>query len=131
MYQKRILKEIYTIKHFKPEDNIHNIQIETYISIHDIDVSFDYDNNNGNIVRYYLNCRFTRDYPFKKPIIKFILKNEFTDMIIHPNIYPDGRICLSCLEKWAPSNDIINIIDKLCNILDVPDTKYTCNYSLL
>ena len=37
-------------------------------------------------------CAF-QDYPLNPPKMRFISK------IFHPNIYPDGRVCISILHK--------------------------------
>jgi ubiquitin-conjugating enzyme E2 G2 len=40
---------------------------------------------------------FPQDYPLNPP------KMKFTSEIFHPNIYPDGRVCISILHP--PGND--------------------------
>ena len=60
---------------------------------------------------------FPKDYPNKPPKFKFI------DNIFHPNIYPDGNVCISILhegediygyehinERWNPSHSVNSII---------------------
>ena len=70
-----------------------------------------------------INFTFTEQYPFKKPVIKFILDGVF----IHPNVYPDGRLCMRTLDMWSPGNTIVQIIKDICKILVEPDPKYSCN----
>jgi ubiquitin-conjugating enzyme E2 G2 len=41
--------------------------------------------------------KFPKDYPLSPPVMKFQTK------IFHPNVYPDGTVCISILH--APGND--------------------------
>ena len=119
---KRILKELYNITSIKtPDIYQYKIKIHNFKSLYDIDFSF-LEANSGRT--FYINFTFTEQYPFKKPILKLILLDE---LFIHPNVYPDGRICIHSLEIWSPGNTIINIIKDVCKILIEPDPKYSCN----
>ena len=65
------------------------------------------------------NCQFNfpHDYPNKAPEFKFISN------IYHPNIYTDGKVCISILhngqdewgyesiaERWNPSHSVLSLI---------------------
>ena len=68
--------------------------------------------------------KFTKDYPNKPPEFKFL------DKMFHPNIYPDGKICISILhegidvygyedisERWNPSHSVNSILLSISSIL--------------
>lgn len=44
-----------------------------------------------------LHFEIPRDYPMKPPTVKFI---QHTGDRIHPNLYVDGKVCLSILGTW-------------------------------
>ena len=77
---------------------------------------------------------FTKDYPNKPPIFKF------TDSLFHPNIYPDGKVCISILhegediygyehisERWNPSHSVNSILMSLISILSEPNFESPAN----
>ena len=81
-------------------------------------------------------CRleFSKDYPNKPPLFKFI------DDLYHPNIYPDGRVCMSILhegvdeygyehisERWNPSHSVNSILMSLLSILTEPNFESPAN----
>lgn len=77
---------------------------------------------------------FTKDYPNKPPQFKFI------DKLYHPNIYPDGRVCMSILhegvdaygyehisERWNPSHSVNSILMSLLLVLTEPNFESPAN----
>jgi len=77
---------------------------------------------------------FSKDYPNKPPIFKF------TDNIFHPNIYPDGKVCISILhegediygyehisERWNPSHSVNSVIMSIISMLDSPNFESPAN----
>jgi ubiquitin-conjugating enzyme E2 G1 len=77
---------------------------------------------------------FTKDYPNKPPQFKFI------DKLPHPNIYKDGRVCMSILhegediygyehisERWNPSHSVNSILMSLLSILTEPNFDSPAN----
>jgi len=77
---------------------------------------------------------FTLSYPNKPPIFKFI------DNIIHPNIFPNGIVCMSILhegedvygyehitERWKPSHSINSILMSFISILSEPNFNSPAN----
>ena len=61
---------------------------------------------------------FPQDYPLNPPTM------QFTSTIFHPNVYPDGKVCISILhppgddptgyekssERWSP----VQSVEKVC-----------------
>jgi ubiquitin-protein ligase len=77
---------------------------------------------------------FPNNFPNVPPII------EFTTKIFHPNIYPDGKVCMSILhdtreenfydkpeEKWAPVHTIQSIVLSMILIIQEPNTESPAN----
>lgn len=84
-------------------------------------------------------CYFTfpNNYPNKPPEFKFITK------IPHPNIYPDGKVCISILhdgideynyedisERWNPSHSVNSIIMSIISMLSNPNLESPANLDI-
>ncbi|CAK7267315.1 Ubiquitin-conjugating enzyme subunit [Sporothrix epigloea] len=79
--------------------------------------------------------RFTTDYPYKPPFFRF------TPTIFHPNVYPDGRLCLSILhspgddalsgeqavERWSPLQGVESVMLSILLLLDNPEINSPAN----
>lgn len=73
--------------------------------------------------------KFPNDYPENPPTLYF--KSEFW----HPNIYPDGKVCMSSLHapgdnemdgesfdiRWKPINSVSSILNSVLLILQEPN----------
>ena len=83
-----------------------------------------------------LKCyiEFPKEYPIKPPVFRFI------DNLFHPNIYPDGKVCISILhegvdvygyedinERWNPSHSVNSIIMSIITILANPNFESPAN----
>lgn len=78
---------------------------------------------------------FPRDYPNKPPDVKF--KSEMW----HPNVYPDGRVCISILhdagedpmgyerasERWSPVQTVETIMLSIISMLSSPNDESPAN----
>ena len=78
---------------------------------------------------------FPQDYPLNPPKMKF--KSE----LFHPNIYPDGTVCISILhppgndphgyessnERWTPVQSIEKILLSVMSMLTEPNTESPAN----
>ena len=82
------------------------------------------------------NCSmiFPPEYPNKPP------KFKFNDNIFHPNIYPNGNVCISILhegidiygyedvsERWNPSHSVNSILMSIILILSEPNFDSPAN----
>lgn len=77
--------------------------------------------------------KFTRHYPNKPPEVVF-------NNIIHPNIYKDGKVCISILhegedtygyesasERWSPAQNVNTIMLSIISMLSAPNFDSPAN----
>ena len=66
---------------------------------------------------FLLDIKIPEEYPFIPPTCKFKTK------ILHPNISPDGEICINILKKknWNPSLNINNILLSIMLLFHKPN----------
>ncbi|ESZ94980.1 hypothetical protein SBOR_4600 [Sclerotinia borealis F-4128] len=78
---------------------------------------------------------FTDNYPFSPPTFKFLRP------IQHPNIYPDGNLCISILhapgedeqsgetasERWSPLQGVESVLRSILLLLDDPEINSPAN----
>jgi ubiquitin-conjugating enzyme E2 R len=79
--------------------------------------------------------KFPFDYPYRPPTLKFL-----SDMW-HPNVYPDGHICISILhepgedersgekacERWSVAQNVRSILLSIISMLNEPNTSSPAN----
>jgi ubiquitin-conjugating enzyme E2 R len=79
---------------------------------------------------------FQNDYPYHPPTFRFVNKT-----IYHPNIYPDGRLCISILhtpgedeqsgeqasERWSPLQGVESVLRSVLLLLDDPEINSPAN----
>ncbi|KAJ3123982.1 Ubiquitin-conjugating enzyme E2 R2 [Nowakowskiella sp. JEL0407] len=85
---------------------------------------------------YFLSTlKFPDDFPFSPPSFKF--NNEF----YHPNVYTDGRVCISILhpagddpmsgetaeERWNPTQSVESILLSVVSLLNDPNCSSPAN----
>lgn len=78
---------------------------------------------------------FTQNYPYSPPTFKFVRP------IYHPNIYSDGKVCISILhppgddeqsgeiaqERWSPMQGVESILRSVLLLLDDPEVNSPAN----
>ncbi len=78
---------------------------------------------------------FPSSYPFQPPTFRF------QNPIFHPNIYPDGRLCISILhapgedltsgesatERWSPLQGVESVLRSVLLLLDDPEVSSPAN----
>jgi len=78
---------------------------------------------------------FPKEYPMSPPKMKFISE------MFHPNIYPDGTVCISILhapgedptgyessaERWSPVQSIEKILLSVMSLLSEPNIESGAN----
>lgn len=77
---------------------------------------------------------FPKEYPNRPPEVKFI------DGFCHPNIYSDGKVCISILhegedqfgyedssERWNPSHSVDSIMISIISMLADPNLESPAN----
>eukprot|EP01027_Heterolobosea_sp_BB2_P025329 GEZU01038866.1.p1 GENE.GEZU01038866.1~~GEZU01038866.1.p1 ORF type:complete len:169 (+),score=66.75 GEZU01038866.1:107-613(+) len=79
--------------------------------------------------------KFPKDYPNMPPEMRF------TSEIWHPNIYPDGKVCISILhppgedqwgyekssERWLPIHSVESILLSVISMLSSPNDESPAN----
>ena len=67
---------------------------------------------------FILNINFPTDYPLRAPKCKFETK------IYHPNIGPNGEICLNILgQNWKPIETIRNVLQNIYYLFETPEPE--------
>lgn len=75
----------------------------------------------------YLEIQLPADYPHSPPKVKFL--TYFQRVRFHPNLYVEGKVCLSILGTWqGPAwSPIMKISTVLLSIQSIMDKKPYCN----
>ena len=74
----------------------------------------------------FFTIEFPKNYPFSPPILTYKSQNNIR---IHPNIYVNGKVCLSILGTWSgPSwTSVMDITNILITIQSLLDDNPLCN----
>jgi len=84
---------------------------------------------------FQLLMKFPQDYPMSPPTVTFL--SDFW----HPNVYPDGKVCISILhppgvdemsgelpeERWLPTQTVATILLSIISLLSAPNTSSPAN----
>lgn len=74
----------------------------------------------------FFDITFPNNYPFSPPEVKYIPQNRIR---IHPNIYVNGKVCLSILGTWSGPGwtTVMDITNVLVTIQSLLDNDPLCN----
>lgn len=65
---------------------------------------------------------FDEEYPTKPPAVKFVSR------MFHPNVYPDGKLCLDILQnRWSPTYDVAAVLTSVQSLLHDPNPDSPAN----
>ena len=75
---------------------------------------------------FVLMLQFTPDYPSTPPVCRF------TPPIFHPNVYPDGKVCLDIVNpppsgNWRAATTIKQVLVGIQDLLDAPNNSDPAN----
>ena len=98
--KKRIMRDIKEISK-SPLDSMQiyvkhdadNISEATALIVGPDGTPYDYGN-------YWFHFTFPSDYPFGPPKVKFLTADPAGKTRFHPNLYVEGKVCLSLLNTW-------------------------------
>jgi len=70
----------------------------------------------------YFEVEFSQEYPIKSPTMKHLTTVGCTHVRLHPNLYGNGKVCLSILgtwqgEPWSPSMNLMTILVTIQSLL--------------
>ncbi|KAK9452262.1 ubiquitin-conjugating enzyme and catalytic subunit of SCF ubiquitin-protein ligase [Limtongia smithiae] len=78
--------------------------------------------------------KFPHDYPFSPPTFRFLRQ------FYHPNVYKDGRLCISILhpgedessgeapsERWSPAQSVESVLVSIVSLLEDPNPDSPAN----
>ena len=91
--------------------------------------------NEANTPCLQAEMNFTDQYPYQPPTFKFLTP------LYHPNVYPDGKLCISILhspgddhmsgetasERWSPLQGVESVLRSVLLLLDDPEIGSPAN----
>lgn len=132
--QKRLLKELQQLARDSPEGIVAGPKSEDNLFLWDCLVTGPPDSPyEGGVFNAMLE--FPKDYPLSPPRL------TFTPSILHPNIYPNGEVCISILhspgedpnmyelaeERWSPVQSVEKILLSVMSMLSEPNVESGAN----
>ena len=132
MNSSKIIAKHYEKYNKDPIENLNieepsNIYIWNFALIGPKDTPWEDEIYNGTI-------RFPTNYPFSPPVI------QFTSNLYHPNVYKDGKVCISILhegvdetayedtsERWSPVQTIQTIFLSIITLFHEPNCDSPAN----
>jgi len=100
-FRKRLLKEIEEINENSSNYNIyaHVDDPETLKGLKVLLIGPENSPYHGGF--FLFSITIPDRYPFVPPIVNFLTPSRFPRCRIHPNLYADGKVCLSILNTWG------------------------------
>lgn len=96
--QKRLLKDVVEImKHPLNKDGIYYKHDDENM-LHGYAMVIGPSDTIYNFGYYFFEFKYPKDYPFSPPKVIYHTNNENVRM--HPNLYRNGKVCLSLLNTW-------------------------------
>ncbi|CEP60827.1 E2 ubiquitin-conjugating protein UBC7 LALA0_S02e00518g [Lachancea lanzarotensis] len=132
--QKRLFKELTQLIKDSPQGIVAGPITEDNLFVWDCLISGPPDSPYEGGV-FNARLEFPRDYPLSPP------KLLFTPSILHPNIYPNGEVCISILhspgddpnmyelaeERWSPVQSVEKILLSVMSMLSEPNIESGAN----
>ncbi|OLN84912.1 Ubiquitin-conjugating enzyme E2-34 kDa [Colletotrichum chlorophyti] len=133
MAQKRLMSELQTLQKEKwvhIDVNENNVMLwKIGLMVVNPDSAF-----NGAYLK--AEMTFSNDYPYQPPTFRFLNRS-----IHHPNIYTDGKLCISILhkpgeddmsgesasERWSPLQGVESVLRSVLLLLDDPEIMSAAN----
>lgn len=114
--------------HFTNEDDVHMFKWQLALMVINNDSVY-----NGGYFK--AEMTFPTDYPYSPPKFRFLVPFN------HPNIYPDGQLCISILhkpgedimsgeeasERWSPLHGAESVLRSILLLLDDPEINSPAN----
>jgi ubiquitin-protein ligase len=98
--QKKILREINEINQDSKTSGIYaHVEGENVQSLKVMIIGPDDSPYKGGFFLFKVN--FPADFPFSPPAVSFITPKRHARCRIHPNLYQEGKVCLSILNTWG------------------------------
>ncbi|AET39611.1 E2 ubiquitin-conjugating protein UBC7 Ecym_4578 [Eremothecium cymbalariae DBVPG len=132
--QKRLMKEMQQLLKDCPEGIVAGPVNEENMFLWDCLIAGPPDSPyEGGI--FNARLQFPTDYPLSPP------KLTFTPSILHPNVYPNGEVCISILhapgedpnmyeeasERWSPVQSVEKILLSVMSMLSEPNVESGAN----
>lgn len=132
--QKRLLKELQQLARDSPPGIVAGPRTEDNLMLWDCLIAGPPDScYEGGV--FAAELHFPRDYPLSPP------KLLFKPSILHPNIYPNGEVCISILhspgddpnmyelaeERWSPVQSVEKILLSVMSMLSEPNIESGAN----
>ncbi|AGO10511.1 AaceriABR059Wp [[Ashbya] aceris (nom. inval.)] len=132
--QKRLMKELQQLLRDSPDGIVAGPVSEDNLFLWDCLIEGPADSPYEGGV-FNARLQFPRDYPLSPP------KLTFTPSILHPNVYPNGEVCISILhapgedpnmyeeasERWSPVQSVEKILLSVMSMLSEPNVESGAN----
>lgn len=72
---------------------------------------------------FFFHFKYPEDYPYAPPVLKFLSRSVNNRVRINPNLYVEGKVCLSVLntwegEPWSACQSIRSVLLTLVTVLN-------------